>query len=97
MYFQENLGAQIAAPDRLTTCNSLISLKETIPVRVQALDDDDFGQASYQEFEEFLTVCDERHTGERRVAMTVTQVRVEVHSSSSKCIQNSFKIFDILN
>lgn len=57
MYFQENLQAQNASPDLQITYNSLISLKETIPVREQPLNDtNNFGQASDNEIEEFLGI-----------------------------------------
>lgn len=89
---QEDLLAQIAAPDRHTTRNSEVSLRESIPVQAQQFADYNyFDQATYQELEEFRGGDDERH----RISLR-TQITVEVHSEC-KYIHNSFNIFDILN
>lgn len=80
MYFKENLLAQIAAPDSLTTYNSLISIQDTIPARPQSVNDDanNFGPASYHEIEEFFGPCDRRNISEH-----AAEIRVEIHRSPS--------------
>lgn len=73
---QENLLAQIATLDSQTACNSLISLKETIPVWEQLVNDDanDFLPVSADEIQEFSANC-------------AQQITVEVHHSTSKYLK----------
>lgn len=70
-----------------------MSLKEIISVRAHALNDDN----DFEEFEEFLNISDKQNIVERRLLVTVRQLRVEVHISSSKYIHNSYNVLDILH
>lgn len=64
----------------------MISLKETIHVRTPTINDaNDFGPASYKEFEEFLGIRDQRNIGE---LMSATQIAMEVHTSKY-CLKSS--------